>query len=171
MLDCKPFMMRGVSYSPVPWSHDPSYHEPFGDYFTDEFHDIVKRDLALFVEMGANTVRLYAWRLKTRHMKFLDLAFDLGLVVSAAFEMGTAEDTPIGSAQERAIALAHLQRRLQISKHRALVMWQVTLPRGVPLAITSVDLHALATDCGLTYCGCILTVYLLGGQRAQRCME
>ena len=132
MLDCKPFMMRGVSYSPVPWSHDPSYHEPFGDYFTDEFHDIVKRDLALFVEMGANTVRLYAWRLKTRHMKFLDLAFDLGLVVSAAFEMGTAEDTPIGSAQERAIALAHLQRRLQISKHRALVMWQVMPPSHHP---------------------------------------
>jgi hypothetical protein len=58
MLDCKPFMMRGVSYSPVPWSHDPSYHEPFGDYFTDEFHDIVKRDLELFVEMGANTARI-----------------------------------------------------------------------------------------------------------------
>ena len=58
-------------------------------------------------------------------MKFLDLAFELGLVVSSAFEMGTAEDTPIGTAQERAIALAHLQRRLQISKHRALVMWQV----------------------------------------------
>jgi len=33
-------------------------------------------------------------------MKFLDLAFDLGLVVSSAFEMGTAEDTPIGTAQE-----------------------------------------------------------------------
>ena len=63
MLDCKPFMMRGVSYSPVPWNHDPSYHEPYGDYFTDEYHDIVKRDLALFQEMGANTVRLYAWRL------------------------------------------------------------------------------------------------------------
>ena len=31
-------------------------------------------------------------------MKFLDLAFDLGLVVSSAFEMGTAEDTPIGTA-------------------------------------------------------------------------
>ena len=45
----------------VPWSHDPSYHEPFGDYFTDEFHDIVKRDLALFVEMGANTVRRYLY--------------------------------------------------------------------------------------------------------------
>ena len=45
-------------------------------------------------------MRLYAWRLKTRHMKFLDLAFDLGLVVSSAFEMGTAEDTPIGTAQE-----------------------------------------------------------------------
>ena len=42
MLDCQPFMMRGVSYSPVPWGHDPSYHEPFGDYFTDEFHDIIK---------------------------------------------------------------------------------------------------------------------------------
>ena len=61
MLDCRPFMMRGVSYSPVPWGHDPSYHEPFGDYFTDEFHDIVKRDLALFVEMGANTVRRYLY--------------------------------------------------------------------------------------------------------------
>ena len=42
MLDCQPFMMRGVSYSPVPLGHDPSYHEPFGDYFTDEFHDIIK---------------------------------------------------------------------------------------------------------------------------------
>ena len=63
--------------------------------------------------MGANTVRLYAWRLKTRHMKFLDLADELGLVVSSAYEMGTAEDTPIFTYQEKAIALARLQRRLQ----------------------------------------------------------
>ena len=125
MLDCKPWMMRGVSYSPVPWMHDPSYHEPYGDYFTDEYYDIVKRDLALFQEMGANTVRLYAWRLKTRHMKFLDLADELGLQVSSAFEMGTAEDTPLSTFQERALALSRLQRRLQVSKHRAITMWQV----------------------------------------------
>ena len=125
MLDCKPWMMRGVSYSPVPWMHDPSYHEPYGDYFTDEYYDIVKRDLALFQEMGANTVRLYAWRLKTRHMRFLDLADELGLQVSSAFEMGTAEDTPLSTYQERALALSRLQRRLQVSKHRAITMWQV----------------------------------------------
>jgi len=57
-LDCKPWLMRGISYSPVPWQHDPSYHEPFGDYFTDEWIDILRRDMDLFVEMGANTVRL-----------------------------------------------------------------------------------------------------------------
>ena len=52
MLDCKPFMMRGVSYSPVPWNHDPSYHEPFGDYFTDEYYEIVKRDLMVTSPSG-----------------------------------------------------------------------------------------------------------------------
>ena len=49
-------------------------------------------------------MRLYAWRLKTRHMKFLDLADSLGLVVSFAFEMGTAMDTPLSTPQDRAIA-------------------------------------------------------------------
>ena len=52
--------MRAISYSPVPYGEDPSYAEPYGDYFTDAFSGIFDRDLDLFERMGANTVRLYA---------------------------------------------------------------------------------------------------------------
>ena len=101
LLDGAPYMCRAVSYSPVPIGEDPSYHEPFGDYFTDNYGGIWRRDLALFKEMGANTVRLYAWRLKSRHNQFLDEADRHGLTVMSVFEMGTAEDTPVGTPAER----------------------------------------------------------------------
>ena len=44
--------------------------------------------------MGANTVRLYAWRLKTRHMRFLDLAFDLTDTSRLGCQARSDRDTP-----------------------------------------------------------------------------
>ena len=123
LLDGAPYMCRAVSYSPVPIGEDPSYHEPFGDYFTDNYGGIWRRDLALFKEMGANTVRLYAWRLKSRHNQFLDQADRLGLTVMSVFEMGTAEDTPVGTPAERQIFYARVANRLRISRHRAITAW------------------------------------------------
>ena len=36
LLDCVPWLMRAICYSPVPFGEDPSYSEPYGDYFTDQ---------------------------------------------------------------------------------------------------------------------------------------
>ena len=124
-LDCDPWLMRGICYSPVPYGSDPSYFAPFGDYFTDQYADLFRRDLQLFRRMGANTVRLYAWRHSARHTAFLDEAHSLGLVVLSVYEMGTAEDTPVATARDRALLRARLQARLQVSRHPAIVAWLV----------------------------------------------
>ena len=125
LLDCTPWLMRGISYSPVPYSHDPSYAEPYGDYFTDAYAELFGRDLALFEAMGANTARLYAWRQSARHSAFLDECMSRAIVVIAVYEMGTAEDTPVGTPQERALLRARLQARLRVSRHPAIVAWLV----------------------------------------------
>ena len=68
-------------------------------------------------------VRLYAWRQSVRHTKFLDEAYRRGLVVVAVYEMGTAEDSPVGTRQARALLRARVQARLRVSRHRAIVAW------------------------------------------------
>lgn len=125
LLDGTPWLMRAISYSPVPLGEDPSYSEPYGDYFTDSFSGIFERDLKLLQQMGANTVRLYAWRQSTRHTQFLDAAHARGLVVIAVYEMGTAEDTPVTNGAQRALLRARLQARLRVSRHPAIVAWLV----------------------------------------------
>ena len=190
LLDCSPWLMRAISYSPVPFGQDPSYTIPYGDYFTDQYAPLFERDLkyiyalslslslscsfsrslpltrshslslplgfsmllalpplyihiygsapspsdesqlyllvrSLFKDMGANTVRLYAWRQSARHGAFLDSAHSRGLVVIAVYEMGTAEDTPVGTVQERALLRARVQSRLAISRHPAIVAWLI----------------------------------------------
>ena len=125
LLDCVPWLMRGISYSPVPNGHDPSYSEPYGDYFTDQYEQLWGRDLDLFSRMGANTVRLYAWRQSKHHTAFLDEADRRGLVVVSVYEMGTAEDTPVRTVQERNLLRFRLQSRVRLSRHRAIVAWLV----------------------------------------------
>lgn len=57
--------MRGISYSPAPFGDaskgvigaDPGYAEPWGDYFTEEWHDLFRRDIAQMQKMGANAIR------------------------------------------------------------------------------------------------------------------
>ena len=125
MLDCEPWLMRGISYSPVPYGQDPSYYEPYGDYFTDQYLPLLRRDMDLFVRMGANTVRLYAWRQSVRHTRFLDLCDELNLVVVAVYEMGTAEDTPVSTVAQRNRLRGRLLSRLTVSRHRAIIAWQI----------------------------------------------
>jgi hypothetical protein len=97
----------------------------YGDYFTDSYRHIFERDLALFTEMGANTVRLYAWRQSVRHTRFLDAALARNLAVVAVYEMGTSDDSPVTTGQQRALLRARLQARLRVSKHPAIVAWLV----------------------------------------------
>lgn len=66
-LDCQPWLMRAISYSPAPRGDDPGYSEPWGDYFTDEYAGVFTRDLTLMKDMGANTIRIYAFKTSIRH--------------------------------------------------------------------------------------------------------
>ena len=70
-------------------------------------------------------MRLYSWRQSRRHFKFLDRCHSKNLAVIAVYEMGTAEDTAVGSGQERALLRARLQSRLRVSRHPALIAWLV----------------------------------------------
>ena len=74
VLNGRPFFVRAVCYSPVPVGHDPGYSEPWGDYFTAEWVEVFTRDVALFVEMGANAIRLYTFKTSQRHRFFLDVS-------------------------------------------------------------------------------------------------
>ena len=113
MLDGAPWMMRGISYSPVPTGEDPGYALPYGDYFTSQYEPLFARDLALMAEMGANTVRVYTWSTSARHGTFLDMAHHLGLAVVAVFEMGTAEQTPLVEPRDLAYAQTRLQAKVR----------------------------------------------------------
>ena len=122
---CEPFMMRGICYSPVPVGQDPGYGLPYGDYFTTEYEELFTRDLDLMVQMGANTVRLYTLSTSVRHQVFLDAAFSRNLTVVAVFEMGTAQDTPLGSEDNRRYAEARLRLKLRVNRHPAIISWLI----------------------------------------------
>jgi hypothetical protein len=124
-LDDLPFLVRGVCYSPVPVGHDPGYGEPWGDYLTTDYHRIFMRDIELFVRMGANTIRLYTFKTSQRHTEFLNAADESGLVVMGAFEIGTAEHTPLATVEDRERVKDRLARQLRLSRHRALTLWFV----------------------------------------------
>ena len=122
-LDCRPFLMRGVAYSPAPTGDDPGFGEPWGDYFTSEYASIFARDLTLVREMGANTLRLYSLKTSIRHQIFLDLCMHHQINVIVAFEMGSATQTPLATHNDLLMAKARLRRQIRASKHDAIILW------------------------------------------------
>jgi hypothetical protein len=124
-LDNKPFLVRGICYSPAPVGQDPGYGEPWGDYFTTNYYKIFMRDIDLFVAMGANTIRLYTFKTSQRHEYFLNAADNAGLIVMGAFEIGTAEHTSLATQLDRDKVKERLARQIRFSKHRALTLWFV----------------------------------------------
>ncbi len=75
----RPFVIRGVGYSPVPIGVDPTVTLPYGDYFTFDQRAIYLRDLPLLRALGANTVRLWGWNNTADHTHFLDAAYNGGV--------------------------------------------------------------------------------------------
>ena len=126
---CQLLLMRGVCYSPVPVGEDPGYAKPYGDYFTNEYAPLFERDLQLMAEMGANAVRVYTLSTSLRHVAFLEAALARNISVIAGFDMGTARESPIGSARGLAYAQQRLQRKVRaLASHasgRAIVAWLV----------------------------------------------
>ena len=126
LLDGAPWIMRGICYSPVPYGADPGYGEPWGDYFVWQYTEIFTRDIDLMARMGANTLRLYTLKTSRRHTPFFDAALAAGLVVVGAFEMGTANETPLDTPANLEAAQRRLRDQLRSTgAHPAVVMWMV----------------------------------------------
>ena len=116
---CQPYLMRGICYSPTPVGEDPGYAQPYGDYFTDSYEGIWSRDIELFVNMGANTIRLYTFSTSARHTRFMDAAMEAGLTVMAVFEMGTAKETPSTARRLRRLPSRHWSTRRRPCERRS----------------------------------------------------
>jgi hypothetical protein len=58
-LNGKPFVIKGMNYSPVPIGTAPG-NIPFGDYFVPNYANVWKPDLDKIRETGVNVIKLYA---------------------------------------------------------------------------------------------------------------
>ena len=78
LLDCSPWLMRAISYSPVPFGQDPSYTIPYGDYFTDQYAPLFERDLkyiyALSLSLSLSLSLLLVLSLASSHSLSLALS-------------------------------------------------------------------------------------------------
>ena len=74
---------------------------------------IFERDIKLMVEMGANTIRLYTYKRSRRHSEFMDMAMSHNLAIVGAFEMGTAEHTPLNSTADMNNAKVKLREQIR----------------------------------------------------------
>jgi len=59
LLDGKPFVIKGMNYSPVPIGAAPRYI-PYGDYFIPYYANVWKLDLDKMREAGINVIKLHA---------------------------------------------------------------------------------------------------------------
>jgi hypothetical protein len=56
----KNFVVKGVTYSPVPIGVRPGDAPPYGDYFTINYRNVWEPDIGLMRAAGINCIRLYA---------------------------------------------------------------------------------------------------------------
>ena len=72
--------------------------------------------------MGVNTLRLYSFKTSIRHGAFLDALLLHNMSAIAAFEMGSASQTPLATNNDLLLAKARLRRQIKASKHPAIIM-------------------------------------------------
>jgi hypothetical protein len=58
-VDGKPFVIKGMNYSPVPIGACPN-HQPYGDFFIPYYANVWKPDIDKIREAGVNVTKLYA---------------------------------------------------------------------------------------------------------------
>jgi len=74
-----PVIIKGVGYAPAPIGADPTVSPPYGDYFTEGYASIYKRDLAILRPLGINALRLWGWGIEANHSDFLNVAYNNGV--------------------------------------------------------------------------------------------
>ena len=119
LVDGKPFIIKGVGYSPVPIG------EGSKDYYTSNYADIYNRDLPILRKMGANTVRLWYWNNNADHADFLNKAYNDGkdpIYVIASF--GISFDADISSPDIRNKIKSDFRKMVAKYKDNpAILMW------------------------------------------------
>ena len=128
MLDDKIFQVKGVGYCPTPIGQDPQINAPYGDYFTQAFKSLYKRDLPLLRTMGTNTVRLWSWQTTADHLDFLDSAYNDGdnpIYVIAGFWINSGYNIdPNDPENHREIIKQDFLDMVRIHMHHpAILMW------------------------------------------------
>lgn len=136
LVNGEPLTIKGVNYSPIPIGVDPEITSPYGDYFTPNYSPIYERDLPLLRQMGANTIRLWAWNNGNGHTDFLDKAYDNGvkpLYVIITFSMDPSLYPDISSPDAKKKIKADFRAMVAAYKsHPAVLMWSIGNELNVP---------------------------------------
>jgi hypothetical protein len=119
----KPFFARGVCYSPVPINESMLFG-PYGDYFTDQYAFLWRRDLPLIRAMGANSIRVYGWDDSADHSLFLNYVVEQGLRVLITFPLGSASNTPVRGDENRKKVVDRFATQVgKYGEHPAILAW------------------------------------------------
>lgn len=125
LVNGNPFIVKSVGYSPVPIGEDPESY--YRDYYSYKFKDIYNRDLPSIREMGANTIRLWAWKNDEDHTDFLNTAFNKGkdpIYVMASFWINPQSDFSSPEVRNK----LKTDFRKMVSKNKdnpAILMWVI----------------------------------------------
>ncbi|KAJ1619479.1 glycoside hydrolase superfamily [Pavlovales sp. CCMP2436] len=123
MVGGKAFYVRGVCYSPVPINESMLFG-PYGDYFTDEYAFLWRRDLPLIRAMGANAIRIYGWDDASSHQLFLDYVQSQELRVLITYPLGSASNTPVRGDMNRQLVVDRFAKQVhKYGEHPAILAW------------------------------------------------
>lgn len=153
-VDDKPYYIQGVCYSPVPIGESPVFEEPFGDYFTDDYAYMWKRDFPIIKAMGANTIRIYGWNVAADHFGFLNMVASYGLRVMTTFYAGTTNEWSHYTPEIRQSLIVNWTREVnKYGDHPAILMWSFGNELNGPWNGLVPDLST-ENNCKYTELGC-----------------
>jgi len=120
-------IVKGVGYAPAPIGADPTVSPPYGDYYTQMYSAIYKRDLAILRPMGVNTLRLWGWGNGANHTDFLNVAYNDGvnpIYIAAEFWMGPGTYANLADPATIKQLLADFQTFLNsVNNHPAILFY------------------------------------------------
>lgn len=124
-VDGEPFIVQGMCYSPVPIGESPMWqYGPHGDYFTEDFAYIWRRDLPLLKAMGVNTVRIYGWANSENHTEFLDELARANMYAYLTYYVPTGDDLDYANPERVASLVTNFTNQVeQYGEHDAILAW------------------------------------------------
>lgn len=121
LVDGRPFVVKGVVYSPVPPGIDPLGKDESWTWI--DHPEIYERDFALMKRMGANSIRVVDTSLDVARVeRMLDSAHEHGIRVVLGLRGPVGLDAGEGPVRERALAETRDLVRAYRS-HPAVLMW------------------------------------------------